>query len=227
MPWYAWLMIVFGIFALLLSLPLRLRIRVDVDGAFAVQLLLGPFVLLQIPKVEKPVDLRQFTYRKHQKRLAKEQAKQAKKTKKPKAEKKNAAKRKALQEGAAEAEKKENKLEGILCMVRCVFHVLPKLYGVLRCQISHLEVVVGGDEITDTALHYGILSQSMACLLEYLTESSHLVPPEPEVLTIRADFLAKKTTVQADISFMIRVGQIFSLFFGFVFRYISLQQHKA
>lgn len=225
MPWFAWLLIVFGLFALLLSLPLRIRIRVD--EAFVVQILLGPFALLRIPKVEKPVDLRQFTYRKHQKRLAKEQAKQAKQAKKPKAEKKNASKRKALQEGAAEAEKKENKLEGILCMVRCVFHVLPKLYGALRCQIAHLEVVVGGEEITDTALHYGILSQSLACLLEYLSESSHFVPPAPEVLTIRADFLAKKTTVRADISFMLRLGQIVSLLLRFVFRYIALQQRKA
>lgn len=205
MPWYFFVLIFLLFWVLVLMLPFRVRFQVGDGGDFAVQLSIGPFVLFRLPKPQKPIDLRQFTYAKHQKRLAKDAAKQKKK------EKKTSTKRsvkQSLQTGATEAKKKENKLAGLLHMIRVLFTVLPELYGTVRCQIYRLVVVVGGDDVADVALHYGILSQSLACLLEYLSQSSQLLPTEPEALVVRADFLTPKTTVQADLSFQLRLGTL-------------------
>lgn len=202
MPWYISPLFSLALFILVLSLPIQFRFQVEDD--FSLQMRVGPFVILRLPKPEKPIDLRQFTYAKHQKRLAKEAAKQEKNAK---IDKKKDGKR-TLQKGVAEAKKKDNKIDETLHMVRTLFKVFPKLYGSLRCRIYRLVVVVGGDDAADVALHYGILSQSVACLLEYLDQSSHLLSQEPEDLVVRADFLAKKTTVQVDIGLEMRLGAL-------------------
>ena len=67
-------------FALLGAIPLRLRIRLEEQ--FTLLAGIGPIVLFRIPKVPKPVDLRDFTYEKHRKRLEKERAARLKKPKK-------------------------------------------------------------------------------------------------------------------------------------------------
>lgn len=208
MPWYVFLLLFLLFWILVFAIPIRVRFQVGEKEDFAVQLLLGPFVLLRIPKPQKPLDLRQFTYAKHQKRLAKEAAKQKKKSKKP-SQKRSV--QQSLQSSTAEAKQKSNKLEGLLHLIRALFRGLPDLYGAMRCRIYRLEVVVGGDDAADVALHYGILSQSLACLLEYLSQSSHLHPVEPEALVVRADFLSPKTTVEADLSFQLRIGALVKL----------------
>lgn len=204
MPWYISPLISLFLFILVLMIPLRLQFQVGSGEELAIQVMLGPIPLLRLPKKEKPIDLRQFTYAKHQKRLAKEAAK-AKKKEKP--SKKRSIKQ-SLQKSSTEAKKKDNELDGMLHTLRTLFTVVPQLYGSVKCQIYRLVVVVGGNDVTDVALHYGILSQSLACLLEYLQESSHLLPLEPEELVVRADFLAKDTTVQVDLCLQIRMGAL-------------------
>lgn len=215
MPWYVFLLFSLAFILLVLSLPLRLRFQAGHGEDFALQLMLGRFVLLRLPKKEKPVDLRKFTYAKHQKRLAKEAAKK----KKEKPSKKRSIKQ-SMQNSTTEAKQKDNKLEGILHMVRTFFTVLPTLYGSLQCQIYQLLVIVGGEDAADVALHYGILSQSLACLLEYLHQSSHLIA-EPEELVVRADFLAKETTVQVDLCFQLRLGVLLKLMGKVVIGYVT------
>lgn len=214
-------------FALLGAIPLRLRIRLEEQ--FTLLAGIGPLVLFRMPKKPKPVDLRDFTYNKHQKRLKKERAARLKKKQKKqlsdekKLQKKNAAAEKAkkIKDTAADAGKKENKLEAILSLVNCVLDGLPGLFGGFKCRIYRLDVTVGGKEAADTAKNFGIYSQTLAYLLEFLDNKTHFVRPREETIAIRADFLAEKTKVQADFTLQIRIGQIFGTVFGILFSYIK------
>ncbi len=214
-------------FALLGAIPLRLRIRLEEQ--FTLLAGIGPIVLFRIPKVPKPVDLRDFTYEKHRKRLEKERAARLKKKQKKqlsdekKQLKKNSAadKAKKVQKTAEEAGQKENKLEGILSLVSCVLDGLPGLFGGFKCRIYHLDITVGGKEASDTAKNFGIFSQSLAYLLEFLDNKTRFVRPKEETIAIRADFLSAKTQVRADFYLQIRVGQILGTVFGITFSYIK------
>ena len=214
-------------FVLLGVIPLRLRIRLEEQ--FGLSAGIGPLVLFRTPGKPAPVDLRDFTYEKHRKRLEKEKAARLKKKLKKqknndkKQQKKNAAADKAneIKEAAKQSGKKENKLEAILSLVRCVLDGLPGLLGGFKCRIYRLDVTVGGKEAADTAKNFALYSQSLAYLLEFLDNKTRFVRPKEETIAIRADFLAEKTQVKADFYLQIRVGQIFGTVFGILFSYIK------
>lgn len=217
-------------FALLGAIPLRLRIQLEEQ--FTLSAGIGAIPLFRMPKMPKPVDLRDFTYKKHQKRLEKERAARLKKKlkKQKSAEKKEqkkqlktaaAEKAKKVQYAAEHAGKKENKLEGICSLVRCVLGELPGFFGGFKCRIYHLDVNVGGKEAADTAKDFGIYAQSLSYLLAFLESKTRFVPTKEGTVAIRADFLAEKTTVRADFYLQIRVGQIFGTVFGILFSYIK------
>ena len=225
---FLWILLGIVLFFVLLgAIPLRLRIRLD--DRFTLLAGIGPLVLFRTPKVQKPVNLRDFTYQKHQKRLQKERAARLKKKRKKqlsdekKQKKKNTAAEKAeeIQKTAEEAGKKENKLEGILALVGCVLEGLPGLFGGFKCRIYRLDITVGGKEAADTAKNFGIFSQSLAYLLEFLDNKTRLVPLREETVAIRADFLSEKTQVKADFYLQIRVGQILGSVFGIAFSCIK------
>lgn len=221
-------------FVLLGAVPLRIRIRLEEE--FSLFAGIGPLVLFRIPKKEKPVKLRDFTYKKHQKRLKKEKAARLKKAQKKKEnaakkqakkeQKKTAAeKAKELEKTAENAGKKENKLEGILDIVSCVLDGLSGLFGGFKCRIYHLDITAGGKEAADVAKTFGILSQSLALLLEFLDNKTRFVRPKENTVAIRADFLSPKTKVKADFYLQIRIGQIMGTVFGIGFNIIKTMIH--
>ncbi|MBR4961494.1 MAG: hypothetical protein IKY52_11410 [Clostridia bacterium] len=211
---------------LLGAIPLRVRIRLEEE--FTVLAGIGPLVLFRIPKKKKPVNLRDFTYRKHQKRLRREQAARLKKKQKKlessarkeqKKQKKHEASEKAaeLEKTTAAANKNENKLAAILDIVSCVLDGLPKLFGGFKCRIYRLDVTAGGREAADAAKNFAVLSQSMAYLLEFLDNKTRFVLPKPGTVAVRVDFLREKTHVEGDLYLQIRVGQILRAVFGIAF----------
>ncbi len=226
-------------FALLCAIPLRLRIRLE--EAVMLEAGIGALVLLRIPKVKKPVRLSDFTYEKHQKRLAKEAAtaerkkqkakakadKKAAKSQRKKAKDTSAAKVGEITEAARDAGKKENKLAGILSLVQCVLSALPGFFGGFRCKIYCLDVTVGGKDAADAAKNFAVYSQSLAYLLEFLTLKTRFVKPRENTIAIRADFLSEKTKVKADLYLQLRVGQILATVLGIGARYIKKLVKKS
>ncbi len=222
---------------LLCAIPLRLRIRLQ--DTVSLEAGVGPLVLFRIPKPQPKLDLADFTYEKHQKRLAKEAAKalQKKEKAKRKAEKKaqrDQAKQKKspsqkageIREAAKEAGQKENKLFGILSLVKCVLTALPGFFGGFQCRLYHLDVTVGGKDAADTAKNFALYSQTLSYLLEFLTLKTRFVKPKENTVAIRTDFLAEKTKVTADLHLQIRVGQILGTVLGIGVSYIKAMVTK-
>ncbi len=212
------LYIILGIFAFLgIILSMRLKIYIRMTDVFGLRAGLGPIVLTLAPsKPKKPIDLADFTYEKHQKRLKKERLKAQKKSEK--AEKKKQAKalakeaEKTAQEEAAASETGEEvkkfTLDAILDIVEFVLEELPRFASYIHTEIRMLDITVGGKDAADCAKKYGILAQSMSYLLELLDNGTAMKPIKPGTVTVNADFLSTKTVYKMDIRIRLRLFSI-------------------
>ncbi len=209
------LYILLGILILLGGiLSMRLKIYIRMTDVFGLRAGLGPIVLTLAPsKPKKPVDLADFTYEKHQKRLQKERLRAKKKSEK--AEKKKQAK--ALAEEAAKAEAavsetgeevKKLTLDAILDIVEFVLEELPRFASYIHTEVRMLDITVGGKDAADCAKKYGIIAQSVSYLLEMLDNGTAMKPIKPETIAVSADFLATKTVYKLDIRIRLRLFSI-------------------
>ncbi|MBR5313418.1 MAG: hypothetical protein IKU40_11120 [Clostridia bacterium] len=212
------LYILLGIAALLgVILSMRLKIYIRMTDTFGLRAGLGPVVLTLAPaKPKKPVDLKDFTYEKHQKRLKKEQARARKKAEK--AEQKKQAKalakeaeKTAREEAAAEENGEPVKkftLEAILDIIGFVLEEFPRFTSYIHTEIRTLDITVAGKDAADCAKKYGIIAQLTSYLLEILDNGTALKPVKADAVAVRADFLASKTVYKLDIRIRLRLFSI-------------------
>lgn len=212
------LYILLGIAALLgVILSMRLKIYIRMTDTFGLRAGLGPVVLTLAPaKPKKPVDLKDFTYEKHQKRLQKEQARARKKAEK--AEQKKQAKalakeaeKTAREEAAAEENGEPVKkftLEAVLGIIEFVLEEFPRFTSYIHTEIRMLDITVAGKDAADCAKKYGIIAQLTSYLLEILDNGTALKPVKADAVSVRADFLAAKTVYKMDIRIRLRLFSI-------------------
>ena len=212
------LYILLGIAALLgVILSMRLKIYIRMTDTFGLRAGLGPVVLTLAPaKPKKPVDLKDFTYEKHQKRLQKEQARARKKAEK--AEQKKQAKalakeaeKTAREEAAAEENGESVKkftLEAIIGIIEFVLEEFPRFTSYIHTEIRMLDITVAGKDAADCAKKYGIIAQLTSYLLEILDNGTALKPVKADAVAVRADFLAAKTVYKMDIRIRLRLFSI-------------------
>ena len=205
-------------FALIFSL--RIKVYILLEDELKVRAGLGPVVLTVVPsKPKKPLRAKDFTYKKHQKRLEEDRvraAKKAEKAAKKKADKaaKAAEKKKQAEKLAKEAEAAANnpdesrssdKLETILSLVSFGVGELGRLASWLHTDVKRLEVTVGGPDAASVALNYGRISAAAAILMELLDHKTALRHRPRRVVSVEADFLSEKTVFKADMSFKLRL----------------------
>lgn len=212
------LYILLGIFVLIgVILSMRLKIYIRLTDVFELRAGLGPVVLRLAPsKPKKPVDLADFTYEKHQKRLEKDRLRALKKAEK--AEKKRQAKAlakeaelTAKEEAAAEESGEEVKkftLESILAIVEFVLEEFPRFTSCIHTEIRMLDITVAGKDAADCAKKYGIIAQLTSYLLEILDNGTAMKPLQPGAVSVNADFLAAKTVYKLDIRIRLRLFAI-------------------
>ena len=212
------LYILLGIAALLgVILSMRLKIYIRMTDTFGLRAGLGPVVLTLAPaKPKKPVDLKDFTYEKHQKRLQKEQVRARKKAEK--AEQKKQAKalakeaeKTAREEAAAEENGEPVKkftLEAVLGIIEFVLEEFPRFTSYIHTEIRMLDITVAGKDAADCAKKYGIIAQLTSYLLEILDNGTALKPVKADAVSVRADFLAAKTVYKMDIRIRLRLFSI-------------------
>lgn len=228
------LYILAGIAALIfLICMIPLRVRLKVHNSFSLTAGIGVIPLFSIPKKNSNphVNLRDFSHKKHQKRLAKEAVRLEKN--KQKLAKKNEAKQLKKEEAAKKKEEAKKhaaehgtneplteKISGILELVELVLDELPKLFGRFRCQIVRFHVLAGGKDAAEAAIHFGIVSQAAAYLLEILDNKTRLKKPKDNSIVVKVDYLREKSDFDLDIILQVRVGGILhtgiSLLIGFI-----------
>ncbi len=205
-----WLLLLpIGLVLFLLLIVSAMRLKIDLhlkeDGEMFLRGGVGPVMLTLSPKKEKkPVDLTKFTYAKHQKRLAKEQRAAEKKA--ARAEKKRAKKESQKEEEmGTEEPKKKLPIKLILALVRYALHEIPFLFHRFHIEIRALHLTVGGKDAAAVGKSYGILSQSVPYLLLFLEKNTSLKPIPADAVSVKADFLSEKTTVEVDLRLRLRI----------------------
>lgn len=198
-------------FALILSLRIKLFIRLTDE--LRVRAGLGPVILTVVPSKKKKVDIRDFTYKKHQKRLEKD-----KKIAQRKAEKKaerDAKKQKAKEikkqaEEAASATESESpkKLAAVFDILSFIFEEFPKLASYIKTEINMLNITVGGKDAAETAKKYGVICTITSCLVELLDNKTSLKKIKPNSISVNADFLSEKTAFRLDIGIKLSLFSI-------------------
>ncbi len=192
-------------FALLLSLNLKLDIamldEVTIRGG------VGPVMLTLSPKKKRVVDPRDFTYKKHQKRLEKDRkiAEKRAEKKRRKAETKEAKQRLDEQEKSSAkdaletADRKKFPIGFVLALVKFVLDELDVFAGYFRTEIVALHVTVGGKDAAAVGKNYGYLSQSAAYLVEFLRCKTRMKRLKADAVKVEADFLREKTVYRIHI----------------------------
>lgn len=200
----ALLIILMIVLLFVLILSLRLKLYICLDDTLYVSAGLGPVLLSLLPRryKRKSINLEDFSYEKHQKRLKHEQ-----KIAQKKIEKSNKKKfRKTLDDAdktvKSEAEgKKTSKLslDAIIEIICFILEEFPKLTASFITEIRMLEINVAGRDASDCAVKYGIISQSVAYLVEILDSSTRMKPLKQNAIVVKSDFLKEKSSYKIDI----------------------------
>ena len=210
------LYIFIGIILLLaLLFSWHIKFYLILDETTTIHAGLGPIVLQLAPKKEKkPINLSDFTYEKHQKRLLREKkaamkkaAKKALKDEKKK-EKKNLAEEAAKAAENIEKAADEEKLVSVIDILTLVFEELPKLASYFKTEIRMLEITVGGKDADKIARTYGRMSTLLPLLIDLLDNKTTLKRLKDDVIHLNADFLAEKTRVRMNIRLRLRIFSI-------------------
>lgn len=213
------LYILLGIFLLVgLLLSFHLKIYLQLGDELHLRAGLGPIVLKLAPKKPpKPIDLRDYTYEKHQKRLAKDKKDALKKKQKAaeKAEKKRqdkllAEKAEAVQAAIEEAENvpDEAKLFTIFEIIEFAVTELGRFGSYMKTDVRSLSVTVGGKDPEKTAKTYGALCAALPLFLEFLAAKTSMHPLRPNTIDLNADFTSDKLKFRVDFRFRLRLFSI-------------------
>ena len=149
-------------FALLFWMKVKVFVRLEDEMTLRAGY--GPIVLTLVPKKKKkPVKIKDFTYKKHQKRLAKDRAAAEKKALKKKKKKEESDKKKKAKElekkvqklaEKHDGDKDVNKIAFIVDLVKLGLGELAAFPGYLHTDIKMLDITVASDEAASTAIKY-------------------------------------------------------------------------
>ena len=224
-----------GIYILLgiiLFFTFLLSLRANVRLEFQDELLLSISVLgikiKLVPGKDKPVNYKDYTYKKHQKRLEKKRLADLKKAEKKK-EKAEAKKKKKEQRKSETAEQKKARKNhpkrsvsdwiDIAVSVLAVF--FEKFSKRLHIKVARLKVNVATGDAASTAILYGAIIQSVAYLIEILDKVTNVDGLEKADIHVNADYLSEKTTLDLCFVFSLRVWHLFDILFGIIWRAIK------
>lgn len=198
---------------ILFSIPLSVRFRLGVS--LQIEITVCGFRLLTLPPpITTSVNLRKFTYKRHQRRLRTEMRKREKRRL---SEKKRIQKEQTKQISRkiprlADANKNmvesDDRLREMIPLLLAVLDTIPKCFGRMICVIHRLHITVGGSDAAQTAIRFGLLSQSVSYLLEILNCRTRLTPLSSNALRIVVDYTAPRIVYDVDFTLTIRLGSM-------------------
>ena len=224
MTWLWILLTVLAVFLLILFVNVKIRVgyREDVTVAISVMGIRIPLV----PKRKKKIRLRDFTLKKHQKRLSRESEKEKKRRQKQidKDRKKKAAKEAKKKEKAKKLPKDSEVSDEpsmVSLLLSTVAAVLDKFFGKLRIEVARVRITVGGEDAAKTAITYGIVAQGVAYLFQLLEQKTRFYRKKNEYISVVPDFLAKKTTADISLVFSVNLWLFINVAFTALIRIIK------
>ena len=216
------LYIILGIvlfFALLCMMKIKVYVRLTDE--LRLKAGFGPVLLTLIPKKKKAVRAEDYSWKKHQKRLKRDEEARRKKAEKAAAKaaaKAEQAKKKAEAARLAEAAEKAaedtdadrdtNKLETIRALVSFALDEVPRLISYCETDFRMLSVTVCGKDAADTAVKTGQISAAASLLLELLRNKTRMHVARNAVIDVQPDFVDEKTRFEVDFRFRLRLFSV-------------------
>ena len=210
---------IFLFFAFIASLRAEVLIAYSDEFALTVRVLGIPIKI--IPKKKKKIKLSAYSKKNRAKYEAAQKEKAIKKSKKKaeKKKKKEAAKAEKKADKAAGKVKPKKPISEIIDMILDLVKVAVGRFGKhLRIRIARLHLGVATGDAASTAILYGAIAPSVACIAALLDSTSTLRHPAKTDIDIHADYLSEKMQIDIEIGFSICVWQLFDILFRTGFR---------
>ena len=224
-----WLYILLGIvlfFAFILSI--KANIKLEYSDAVVMYISVLGIKIKLLPGQKKPINYKDYTYEKHQARLQKKREaqieKQKKKAKKKAAKQKKKAERKAEtpeQKKARKAQPKRSISDWVNIGVGVLAIFFEKFTRHFRIKVARLKVNVATGDAASTAIMYGVVVQSVAYVIELLQRITNVDGLEKADISVNADYLSEKTSLDLCFVFSMRVWHLFDILFGIIGRAIK------
>ena len=209
-------------FAFIASLRAEILIAYSDDLALTIRVLGIPIKIL--PKKKKKVKISAYSRKNRAKYEASEKEKALKKAKKnsEKKKKKEEAKAKKKADKAAGKEKPKKPIGDIIEMIKDLVAVAVGRFAKhLRIRIARLHIGVATGDAATTAILYGAIAPTVACIAALLDSTSTLRHPAKSDVDIHADYLSERMQIDVEIGFSICVWQVFDVLFRTGFRLIK------
>ena len=219
--WYILLGIVL-FFAFLLSLKANVRLEFNEELILSIHVLGIKIKIL--PGKEKPVNYKEYTYKKHLKRLENKRAAEIEKSKK-KSQKKAAKKKKKDEKKEQKKSKSSAPKRSISDWINIAVGVLAvffeKFSHHLHIKVARMHINVATGDAASTAIMYGAVIQSVAYVIELLRKVTNVDGLEKADISVNADYLSETTSLDLCFVFSLRVWHVFDIAFGSIGRAIK------
>lgn len=218
---------IIAFFAFLLSLKANVRLEFRDEIILWISVL-GIKIKILPGKEPKPINHKDYTYEKHQKRLEQKRLAEQKKAEKKKS--KAAAKKKKKEERKAETKeqkraRKNHPKRSISDWINIGVGVLAvffeKFTRHFHIKVARLKVNVATGDAASTAIMYGVVVQSVAYVIELLQRITNVDGLEKADISVNADYLSEKTSLDLCFVFSLRVWHLFDILFGIIGRAIK------
>lgn len=169
-----------------------------------------------LPKKKKKIKLSAYSRKNRAKYEAAEREKASKKAKKKseKKKKKEAAKAKKKADKAAGKLKPRKPLGETIAMIKDLVAVAVGRFAKhIRIRVARLHIGVATGDAASTAILYGAIAPTVACIAALLDSTSTLRHPARSDVDIHADYLSESMQIDIEIGFSICVWQLFDILF--------------
>ena len=218
---------IIAFFSFLLSLKANVRLEFNDELVLYVSVL-GIKIKMLPGKEPKPINYKDYTYEKHQKRLQKKHLAEMKKAEKKKAKAEAKKKKKAEKKAETKEQKKARKNQpkrsvsdwiNIAVGVLAIF--FEKFTRHFHIKVARLKVNVATGDAASTAILYGVIVQSVAYVIEMLQSITNVDGLEKADISVNPDYLSEKTSLDLCFVFSLRVWHLFDILFGMLGRAIK------
>ena len=111
-----------------------------------------------------------------------------------------------------------DKISTVLSLIKLLFS---RFFKHLRLDVSKIIVIVGTNDAATTAITYGIISQSVVYLLEFLDNNLRISKKRDGEINVLCDFTAESTVYDVFISASLNIWQILDIGISLVYNYLK------
>ncbi len=205
--WWIIPLVILFLICLIPFLRVRLCLAYDEELTVKIKVLFIPFTLF--PQKQKKIRAKDFSIKRMQKKQKKQKTK--KKAEKPK----------------KDSQGKGKKITEILELIKIILNNVLSPFGrYLKLEIAKIHVKIGTDDPAKTAVYYGLASQSVAYIVEFLSNITNVSVKNKKSISVVPDFTSDRSDAKIDITFGLRVWHAVSLATKFYLGYNKLTENK-